>query len=121
MTIKNYNWTSANIATWNKVTFPDNNRIKQLTKLESEISEWKQAIARQHKLEELADIFIAAAGFSRFSSVGSFICYLLQILDANDAVINPSKHLSLKDAIDCKMIINRQRKFDEQMHHIEGL
>lgn len=116
--LKNFNWNVLNIATWNKTTFPDNNKAKQLRKLESEITEWKEAIAKQHKLEELADIFIASAGLSRFSNIGGFICRLLQIIDANDATINPDKHISLKDAIDCKMIINRERVFDEKMHHI---
>jgi hypothetical protein len=116
--MRNLNWNILNIATWNKITFPDNSKLKQLRKLESEITEWKEAIAKQHKLEELADIFIASAGLSRFSVLGGFICHLLQIIDANDAVIHPDKHISLKDAIDCKMLINRERTFDKQMHHI---
>lgn len=113
MAVKNYNWNSANIANWNKITFPKNTKEKQIRKLESEITEWREAVTRQHKLEELADIFIASAGLTRFSNIGNFMCYLLQLLDDE----NKNKHV-LHDAVDVKMNINRKRTFDEDMHHI---
>jgi hypothetical protein len=114
MAVKYYGWNSANIVVWNRVKFPDNTPQKQLAKLSGEIKEWREARGEQRKLEELADIYIATAGLMRFDGIyrdiGSFVCFALIQLDGKDC--------RLKDAIDAKMIINRQRDFDENMHHI---
>ena len=114
MVAKNYGWNSANIVVWNRIKFPHNTPFKQLCKIASEIREWREARGEQRKLEELADIYIATAGLMRFDGIyrdiGSFVCFALIQLDGKDC--------RLKDAIDAKMIINRQRDFDENMHHI---
>jgi hypothetical protein len=108
-----YNWNSANIATWNKARFPNNTGEKQRAKLAGEMIEFKQAVGREHKLEELADVFIASAGLTRFGGhdkiIGAFICFILNAQD--------DKGL-LKYAVNKKMLKNIEREFDEQMHHI---
>ena len=108
-----YNWNSANIAVWNKSRFPNNTGDKQLAKLAGEIIEFKQARGRDHKLEELADVFIASAGLTRFGgnygAVGGFICYVLNAQDVKGV---------LKYAVSQKMLKNIERQFDENMHHI---
>ena len=112
-----YNWTISNIATWNKITFPKFRFIDQLRKLAEEIDEWKKAKDSQHKLEELADVFIASAGLTRFDGmgkiIGSFICYLLQIINAQSDMKD-----ALKYAVNVKMKTNTERKFDEKGHHL---
>ena len=113
MTKQWYIWTSANIAVWNKSRFPKNTGDKQLAKLAGEIAEFKEAKGRDHKLEELADVFIASAGLTRFGgnygAVGGFICYVLNIQDDKG---------ELKNAVSSKMLKNIEREFDENMHHI---
>lgn len=112
--IKKYGWNSANIVVWNRIKFPNNTPSCQLSKLAGEIQEWREAKGEQRKLEELADIFIATAGLMRFDGVyrdvASFFCFVMQQLDG--------KECKLKDAVDAKMIINREREFDKNMHHI---
>ena len=116
MAVKYYGWNSANIVVWNRVKFPDNTPQKQLAKLAGEIKEWREAKGEQRKLEELADVFIATAGLMRFDGcyrdIANFFCYVLEQLDCKDCL--------LRDAVDAKMIINRTRQFDENMHHIKG-
>ena len=77
-----YNWTSANIAVWNKSKFPNNTVARQRMKLAGEITEFNEAITPEHKLEELADVYIASAGLTRFggndAKIGSFICSFLK-------------------------------------------
>lgn len=110
-----YNWNSANIATWNKARFPNNTGEKQRVKLAGEITEYNEAIKPEHKLEELADVYIASAGLTRFggndAKIGSFICSVLEGAD---------KKGRLQYAVSQKMLINIERQFDENMHHIKG-
>lgn len=118
--VRNINWTSANIAVWNKITFPRNNSDKQRGKIASEILEFKEAKGEMAKLAELADVYIASAGLTRFGDnervLGGFICWLLEQFDRLEK--DKDKRLSLKDAVNAKMMVNRERMFDENMHHI---
>lgn len=102
-------WDSQRIANWNRYRFPCNRLLKQLKKVEEEISEFKGACKRDDRLEELADIYIACAGFGRFSPLGEFVC---QVMEALPDVFE------LKQAVNAKMAKNNQRTFDEDMHHI---
>ena len=116
--LKHINWTSANIATWNKTTFKNNTVNEQIRRVAEEIREWREAKTKQHKLEELADVFIASSGLTRFGGnigeIGSFMCYILQVMDSDG-----DKKGQLKNAVNSKMLINIERTFDERMHHIE--
>ena len=108
-----YNWNSANIAVWNKTRFPNNTGDKQRAKLAGEMMEYFEATDKAHKLEEKADVYIAAAGLIRFGGndaiIGNFICYKLEQEDTDGR---------LKYAISQKMIENIKREFDENMQHI---
>lgn len=113
MTKQWYNWTSANIAVWNKSKFPNNTAARQRMKLAGEITEYNEAVKPEHKLEELADVYIASAGLTRFggndAKIGSFICSFLESMD---------KKGRLQYAVGKKMLENIERQFDENMHHI---
>lgn len=103
-------WDMQKIQNWNKYRFPKNTIVKQRRKVEEEITEYNEAQSRSKKLEELADVYIAFAGFSRFSKLGEFVCCkLFEKLEDFD---------KLKKAIDAKMQINIHREFDKNMHHI---
>lgn len=102
-------WDCERIANWNKYRFPLNRMSKQIRKVEEEISEFKGACKRENRLEELADIYIACAGLSRFTTLGSFFCKVIEALP---------DFYTLKQAINSKMVKNNLRTFDEDMHHI---
>lgn len=108
-----YNWTSANIAVWNKTKFPDNKPLRQLRKVAGEMVEYKEAVTPVRRLEELADVYIASAGLIRFGGIyaifGNFICSFLE---------GDDKKGRLQYAVGQKMLINIERQFDEKMHHI---
>lgn len=108
-----HNWTSANIAVWNKSKFPKNSATKQRRKLAGEMQEFKEAITPAHRLEELADVYIASAGLTRFGGndaiIGNFICSVLESED---------KKGKLQYAVGQKMLENIEREFDENMQHI---
>lgn len=118
--VRNINWNSANIAVWNKITFPRNNSDKQRGKIASEIMERKEAESEMEKLGEDADIYIACAGLTRFGGIdailGNYICSLLEKIERLEK--DKDRRLSLKDAVNAKMMVNRERIFDENMHHI---
>ena len=102
-------WDMQKIQNWNKYRFPKNTIVKQRRKVEEEIAEYYDADG-DNRLEELADVYIAFAGFSRFSKLGEFVCCKL-FEQRNDFD-------KLKKAIANKMQINITREFDKNMHHI---
>jgi hypothetical protein len=104
----NKDWNVLNIACWNKITFPENTARHQMEKLNDEIREWKRADKIEDKFNEAVDVYIAAAGLSRFNDIGSFICYLFQERD---------DWSDFQDAVNHKMKINTTRRWDKQMHH----
>lgn len=110
--MKNIDWDMQKIQNWNKYRFPLNKESKQLRKVEEEIGEYGMARCRKEKLEELADVYIAFAGLSRFTKIGKFVCKMFEGYEGFD---------ELQDAINAKMAKNIRRKFDENMHHIEPL
>lgn len=109
-----FNWNSANIAVWNKSKFPDNKPLRQLRKVAGEMVEYSEAKTPEHRLEELADVYIASAGLIRFGGIyaviGNFICSLLEELDVKG---------KLQYAIGKKMLVNIEREFDKKMQHIK--
>lgn len=104
------NWDQDKIRKWNMYRFPTNKTLDQIKKIEGEIKEFKTAVGYGNKQEELADVYIACAGLSRFSSLGSFVC---------DVFESMPDFYKLQSIINLKMEINSLRKFDEDMHHIE--
>lgn len=114
--VKLRHWDLLCIATWNKSKFPRNTTQGQLRKIVGEIKEWRDAVGSQHKLEELADVYIASAGLTRFGelgNIGSFICQILQVLDSQGMETG-----RLQYAVDVKMRENVEREFDENMQHV---
>lgn len=107
--MSNNEWNVVNIANWNRIKFPNNTEQAQYRKLKSEVREYKQAFTKQHKMEELADVYIALAGLSRFSEVGDVLCYMFE---------QTKDFEELKKAINNKMKINVARRFDKKMHHV---
>lgn len=102
-------WTVANIAVWNKIKFPDNTEWKQYRKVKEEVREYKDAVNKNDRLSELADVYIALAGLSRFSPLGGFVCNVFEQLEGFE---------KLKKAVDAKMLKNIRRTFDKGMHHV---
>lgn len=102
-------WNVANIANWNRVKFPDNTESKQLRKIKQEVREFKEANGYNARLEELADVYIALAGLSRFTQLGDFFCYVFTKMEGFE---------KLQKAVNNKMRINVNRQFDKDMHHI---
>ena len=111
--MRNDDWDMQKIQNWNKYRFPLNTEKMQLRKVEEEIAEYKNARNRSERLEELADVYIASAGLSRFTTLGWFIC--------NKLFAGYDNFDELQAAINAKMAKNIHRKFDENMHHIEPL
>lgn len=111
--MKNTDWDMQKIQNWNKYRFPLNTEKMQLRKVEEEIAEYKNARNRAERLEELADVYIASAGLSRFTTLGWFIC--------NKLFAGYDNFDELQIVINAKMAKNIHRKFDENMHHIEPL
>ncbi|MDY6310443.1 MAG: hypothetical protein SPL72_04110 [Cyanobacteriota bacterium] len=104
-------WDIQTIANWNKYRFPDNGIIRQRRKVEEEIGEFERASSKENKMEELADVYIAFAGYSRFSTIGKFVCRLFEQIPEFETILQP--------AINAKMKINNTRIFDKQMHHVD--
>ena len=103
-------WNMQQIQNWNKYRFPLNNKTKQMRKIEEEIGEYGRATTRADKLEELADVYIAFAGLSRFTKIGEFVCRMFE---------GYADFEELEKAVQDKMEINKLRKFDKDMHHVE--
>ena len=103
-------WNVANIENWNRVTFPDNTEQKQYKRVKGEWQEYVEAGTREEKLKELADVYIAFAGLSRFTGLGSFVCFIMSQISGFE---------ELQRYVNEKMDLNTVRKWDEQMHHIE--
>ena len=105
-------WDKDTIAKWNIYRFPLNTKRKQLQKIEEEIAEFDKTMRKEDKLEELADVYIAFAGLSRFSKTGQFVCRLFEQMP--DFCV-------LQDAVSRKMEINNKRVFDKNMHHVDEM
>lgn len=92
-------WTIKRIADWNKKTFPNSTPAMQKRKLASEVIEYYQKGA--DKLEELADVYIAAA--SAYKLHGDAISRLLcELIEDKQAVM---------EEVDRKMNINKKRSW----------
>lgn len=98
------------IIQWHEDTFKDATLEGQIDKFMKEWQEWQES----RDIYELADMYIVACGIARFDSVLA-IDYFFDI-----SVIGTK---GLQEAVDEKMKINRQRKWNfenGQYQHEEG-
>lgn len=110
----------ASIIAWHTETFPEATLDGQIAKFLEETIEYKTATSVSAMVEELADCFIVACGIARFNPVYGcrYFGDVFSIFTSNNG-ITVSK---LQDAIDAKMEINRQRKWNKgngEYKHIE--
>ncbi len=89
------------IIEWHETTFPDATLKGQIEKFMAEWREWEQ----DRDISELADMFIVACGIARFNSVLA-LDYFWEISHIGTE--------GLSEAINKKMEINRQRKWNFQ-------
>lgn len=101
--------TIAGIIKWHEETFKDATLSGQLLKFNKEYQEW--FCSNEKDITELADMFIVACGVARFSCTESAICFaqVNRELGFSDFMTN-----ELEEAINKKMKINRNRKWDFQ-------
>lgn len=97
------------IIKWHEDTFKDATQEGQVKKFVAERNEYRQSCSRD--VMELADMFIVACGIARFNSLVAMAAF---------AQVNKELGLSnfttneLEEAINKKMKINRNRKWDFQ-------
>lgn len=98
------------IMRWHAETFPDATLEGQLDKYQEEQNEW---IASNYSdASELADMFIVACGIARFDLQAGFF-HIADVYDWYDSSEKELKLSDLDDAINKKMEINRQRKWNK--------
>ena len=104
---------AAEIARWNKETFPDATASGQVLKLSEEFDELRDAIENADSLKsEKADCFIVAAALKeRFDNeLGRFVLYYMI-----DEMTDQSEEIAAEyfEAIEKKMEINRARVWNK--------
>lgn len=104
---------AAEIARWNKETFPDTTSSGQVLKLSEEFDELQDAIEEGTKTEtEEADCFIVASALSErfFNGLGRFVLY--RLIDEMTAGSEKTA-AEYMEAIEKKMEINRARVWNK--------
>ena len=103
------NETIYTIMRWHAETFPDATLEGQLVKYQEELNEWIES--NYSNASELADMFIVACGIARFDLQEGFF----HIADVYDwyASAEELQLAGLEDAVNKKMEINRQRKWNK--------
>ena len=99
--------TIKSIIDWHEITFPDATVRGQKEKYHKEFQEWCMSGCKD--ISELADMVICAYGVARFSIVDALYLFKDCIDEASKAVITLGM---LETAIEKKMEINRQRKWN---------
>lgn len=100
--------TIKSIIEWHETTFPDATLEGQKVKFEKEQKEWFDSDGQD--LSELADMFIVACGIARFDSIVALDYFNSIYLSVT--YWDPIRNRDLQEAIDKKMEINRQRKWN---------
>lgn len=106
------------IIKWHEETFPDATLEGQLDKYQEEQNEWIES--NYSDVSELADMFIVACGIARFDLHEGFF-YISDVYDWY-ANVEGLQMFDLTEAINKKMEINRQRKWDKgngEYKHVE--
>lgn len=101
--------TIKSIIDWHETTFPDATLEGQIEKYKTEVAEWYKSGRRDTM--ELADMAICACGIARFCTVDAVYLFKDIIDAAKDVKITLGM---LETAIEKKMEINRNRKWDFQ-------
>lgn len=97
------------IIEWHETTFPDATLMGQEEKFEKEYKEYKESGKKD--ILELADMFIVACGVARFPN-GSGSAILCFVRTSNELEKSNFTGDELQEAVDKKMEINRQRKWN---------
>lgn len=112
--------TIKSIIEWHEQTFPDATLEGQEQKWDDERLEWENtSYGSKYELEELADMVIVCCGIMRFDYALGFH-YLASTLGRIQVMATNGK--DLWGAVERKMQINRQRKWEKQgntYQHIE--
>lgn len=105
MTIKH--WERADIVRWHKSTFPHCSADEQLKKLAEEAKEYYLSTTPADKLEEAADVYIAATVLWRRygEPLGNEMCVYIS-----------GRHADIMSAVDCKMAVNTKRAWKNNRH-----
>lgn len=104
----------ATIIAWHTETFPHATYDGQIKKFEEELNEYLSAPTMPNKLEELADLIIVCCGIARFSTTDG-LRHMAQL------PFNFTRQ-EIDDAVQAKMIKNRQRKWtkgDGKYRHVD--
>lgn len=103
--------TIKSIIDWHEQTFPDATLEGQEQKWEDERDEWENtSYGSKYELEELADMVIVCCGIMRFDYVEGFN-YLAATLGRIQVM--PTNGKDLWGAVERKMAVNRQRKWNK--------
>lgn len=105
------NWTPKDIVRWHKQALPNTTAIQQLKKLAEETNEYHAAPDPVNRMEEMADVIIAATVL--WHRYGEPLGYYMskwrpEGISEEDA----------QAAVDCKMDINAERKKWKHNHHV---
>lgn len=108
------------IIEWHEQTFPDATLEGQEQKWQDERREWEDtSYGSRYELEELADMVIVCCGIMRFDYTEGF-CYLTSTLCKIGVMAYNGT--DLWRAVEKKMAINRNRKWDKKngnYQHVE--
>ena len=103
--------TIKSIIEWHEQTFPDATLEGQEQKWEDERDEWENtSYGSKYELEELADMVIVCCGIMRFDYAEGFD-YLANTL--GKIQVMPTNGKDLWGAVERKMAINRNRKWNK--------
>ena len=103
------NWTAKDIVRWHKKALPKTTAEEQLVKLANEAMEYFNAPDTVNRMEEMADVYIAAINLWR--RYGEPLGLLIE----NWRPIGVSE-ADIKDAINAKMDINAERTWKDNQH-----
>ena len=103
-------WIKSRIANWNKRTFPNQTPTMQARKVRAEATEYYQKGA--NKVEELADVYIAAASSAKLhgDALSRLLCELIE------------DKAGVMEEVERKMDINKQRSwtlYRGEWHHVD--
>lgn len=100
--------TIKSIIDWSVETFPDATLRGQLDKFKEEKREWIDS--GYQDITELADMLIVACSLSRFNSIEAMFCFETV---ANELYHSGFSTMELEKAVDAKMAVNIERKWNK--------
>lgn len=97
--------TIETIMMWHRDTFPEATLDGQKKKFDEELGEFLNAKTVEEHYKELSDMFIVACGVARFSVRATSMFAIVEMNIKDDELFQA--------ALDKKMELNRQRKWDK--------